>query len=84
MSGGLCWTLCLFFLPETRGDVILTKRAKALQKSTGQPYFVFGLDVHESFGQALKVSLSRPLLYLVRPLSSLVYSLALFPDVWFL
>lgn len=64
-AGGLCWVLCLFFFPETRGDVILKKRCKKLEKETGKHHFVHGLDVHESWGEAFKVSCSRPLLYLV-------------------
>ena len=65
-AGGLCWVLCVFFFPETRGDVILKKRCAKLEKETGKHHFVHGLDVHESWGEAFKVSCSRPLLYLVR------------------
>jgi hypothetical protein len=66
ISGFVCWILCVFFFPETRGDVILKKRCARLEKQTGKHHFVHGLDVHESWGEAFKVSCSRPLIYLVR------------------
>jgi hypothetical protein len=64
-SGGLCWLLCLVFFPETRGDVILSRRAKALTAQTGREHFVIGLDIHETWASAFRVSCSRPLIYLV-------------------
>lgn len=64
-AGALCWVLCVFFFPETRGDVILKKRCARLEKETGRHHFVHGLDVHENWKEAFKVSCSRPLIYLV-------------------
>ncbi|ORY72935.1 MFS general substrate transporter [Leucosporidium creatinivorum] len=64
MSNGVCWLLCLFFFPETRGEVILGKRAKALEASTGRSHYVNGLDVHESWATAFRISCTRPLNFL--------------------
>ena len=49
---------------DSRGDVILARKARALTQSTGRQHYVAGLDVHASWGQAIKTSLSRPLIYL--------------------
>jgi hypothetical protein len=60
LPGLVCFLLCYFFFPETRGDVILHQRAKRLTKSTGRPHFVVGLDEHEGWLEALKTSTARP------------------------
>ncbi|GAA5945293.1 hypothetical protein JCM1841_002722 [Sporobolomyces salmonicolor] len=64
MSNGACFALCLFFFPETRGEVILRKRCKALAAETGRPHYVEGADVFEGWFEAIKISCARPLLYL--------------------
>ncbi|GAA6042758.1 hypothetical protein JCM8097_007461 [Rhodosporidiobolus ruineniae] len=64
MSNGLCFLLCLAFFKEPRAEVILSKRAARLQKETGVPHYVAGSDHYESWGQKLKSSCSRPILYL--------------------
>ncbi|GAA5896447.1 hypothetical protein JCM8208_001877 [Rhodotorula glutinis] len=63
-SNGLCFVLCLFFFPEPRADVILGKRCKQLEKETGRPHYVEGAERFEGWVEALKVSSTRPLLYL--------------------
>ncbi|GAA5837618.1 hypothetical protein JCM9279_006807 [Rhodotorula babjevae] len=63
-SNGLCFVLCLCFFPEPRADVILSKRCKQLEKETGRPHYVDGAERFEGWWQALKVSSTRPLLYL--------------------
>ncbi|GAA5848440.1 hypothetical protein JCM8547_004514 [Rhodosporidiobolus lusitaniae] len=64
ISNGVVFLLVLFFFPEPRADVILGKRAKRLQQETGRPHFVEGADHFEGWFDALKISCSRPLLYL--------------------
>ncbi|KAL8276324.1 hypothetical protein RQP46_011290 [Phenoliferia psychrophenolica] len=64
MSAFSCFLFCLFLFPETRGDVILSKRAKMMEKETGRPHYVLGADNAESMWEATKISCSRPLVYL--------------------
>lgn len=64
IAAGVCFILCLFFFPETRGDVILAKRAKVLKKETGRHHYVLGADDVEGLWEAMKISCARPLLYL--------------------
>ncbi|TNY16927.1 major facilitator superfamily domain-containing protein, partial [Rhodotorula diobovata] len=63
-TNALCFFLCLFFFPEPRADVILGKRCKQLEKETGRPHYVDGAERFEGWWQALKLSSTRPLLYL--------------------
>lgn len=94
-ASGLCFLLCLFFLPETyvnhlhstyvsyptfshyfkltlslyrsRGELILAKRAAALTKETGKPHYIRGTDRAdraESWLSAVKITSTRPLVYL--------------------
>ncbi|BGO89528.1 hypothetical protein NBRC10512_003989 [Rhodotorula toruloides] len=64
ISNSICFVLCLFLFPEPRADVILGKRCKKLQAESGRPHFVEGLEGTESMLDAVKLSLTRPLLYL--------------------
>ncbi|BGP05970.1 hypothetical protein JCM10049v2_001789 [Rhodotorula toruloides] len=75
ISNSICFVLCLFLFPEPRADVILGKRCKKLQAESGHPHFVEGLEGTESMLDAVKLSLSRPLLYLFT--EPIVASLAL-------
>lgn len=65
----------IFFTRETRGSVILSKRAKKLRKETGDERYQCRSDAERaSLAVMLKVSLTRPLckltlLLLARPLS---------------
>ncbi|GAA5828309.1 hypothetical protein JCM5353_003296 [Sporobolomyces roseus] len=64
-TNGLVFLYVLFFFKEPRGEVILRKRCKQLAKETGRPHYVEGADSdEEGWLQMLKVSLSRPLLFL--------------------
>ena len=56
----------LTFAFLSRGSLILEKRAAALTKETGKPYYIRGSDNIElmTFGERVKISLTRPLLYL--------------------
>ncbi|GAA5862316.1 hypothetical protein JCM8547_007601 [Rhodosporidiobolus lusitaniae] len=63
MSGTSC-VLVFFFLPETRGELILSKRASALTKKTGHEHYIRGARRTVSFLDGVKVSATRPLLYL--------------------
>ncbi|GAA6017150.1 hypothetical protein JCM10207_002552 [Rhodosporidiobolus poonsookiae] len=62
-----CGTSCLLvilFLPETRGELILSKRADALTKETGEQHYIRGGDRFDGFLEKVKVSSTRPLVYL--------------------
>ncbi|BGP29998.1 hypothetical protein JCM10296v2_001750 [Rhodotorula toruloides] len=75
ISTSVCFVLCLFLFPEPRADVILGKRCKKLQEESGRPHLVEGLEGTESMLDAVKLSLTRPLLYLFT--EPIVASLAL-------
>ncbi|KAK4703621.1 hypothetical protein P7C70_g2595, partial [Phenoliferia sp. Uapishka_3] len=66
IMGGVAFLLIFFFLPETRGILILEKRADALTKETGKPHYIRGADYIElaTFAERVKISLTRPLIYL--------------------
>lgn len=49
-----------FILRETRGDVLLTKRAKRLRKETGQPIYAQSEVEKANVVDMLKTSFSRP------------------------
>ncbi|GAA5956178.1 hypothetical protein JCM21900_006829 [Sporobolomyces salmonicolor] len=61
---GVSFLLCLFFLPETRGEIILSKRVGRLEQETGRPHYVRGAVRIDSWGEAVKISATRPLVYL--------------------
>ncbi|GAA6024106.1 hypothetical protein JCM11491_005995 [Sporobolomyces phaffii] len=64
-TNGAVFLYVLFFFIEPRGEVILRKRCKQLTKETGKPHYVEGADSDEDgWLQMLKISVSRPLLYL--------------------
>ncbi|KAI5293401.1 hypothetical protein KEM52_005564 [Ascosphaera acerosa] len=65
---GAMWIVCALIVPETYAPVLLRKRAKKLSKLTGKK-FESKLDIERgvvTLGQALKTSLSRPWLLLIR------------------
>ncbi|KAL8279603.1 hypothetical protein RQP46_007916 [Phenoliferia psychrophenolica] len=66
IMGGVQFLLVLCFLPETRGSLILEKRAAARTKETGREHYISGTDHLElmTFRERIKISLTRPLLYL--------------------
>ncbi|GJN88631.1 hypothetical protein Rhopal_001597-T1 [Rhodotorula paludigena] len=64
ISNGVCFLLITFFFVEPRADVILGKRCKALEKETGRPHYVEGAERFEGWAEALKLSSTRPLMYL--------------------
>lgn len=49
-----------FILKETRGDVILTRRAKRIRKETGREVYTKAELGGESVMQMLKISFTRP------------------------
>jgi hypothetical protein len=57
---GLSITANLFFLRETRGDVLLSRRAKRLTKITGKRHCCASDLQKKSFTNLLRVSLVRP------------------------
>ncbi|GAA6033954.1 hypothetical protein JCM8097_000426 [Rhodosporidiobolus ruineniae] len=63
MSGCSC-ILTFFFLPETRGELILSKRANALTEESGIQHYIRGAHKARSFIEGVKLSSTRPLLYL--------------------
>jgi hypothetical protein len=64
-TNGAVFLYVLFFFVETRGEVILRKRCKQLTKESGKPHYVEHADSDEDgWLQMLKISVSRPLLYL--------------------
>ncbi|GAA5933008.1 uncharacterized protein JCM15063_002268 [Sporobolomyces koalae] len=63
-TNGAVFLYVLFCFAETRGEVILRKRCAKLTKETGKPHYVEGADQAEGWLEMLKISLSRPLLYL--------------------
>ncbi|GAA5903831.1 hypothetical protein JCM6882_001327 [Rhodosporidiobolus microsporus] len=64
ITSGTSCILVALFLPETRGELILSKRATALTKETGNQHYIRGAQRVESFAEAVKISSTRPLLYL--------------------
>ncbi|GAA5983469.1 hypothetical protein JCM11641_005819 [Rhodosporidiobolus odoratus] len=64
ITSGLSCLLVALFLPETRGELILSKRADALTQETGQQHYIRGAHKVESFAEAVKISATRPLVYL--------------------
>ncbi|GAA5911084.1 uncharacterized protein JCM6883_004264 [Sporobolomyces salmoneus] len=64
-TNGAVFLYTLFFFKECRGEVILRKRCKQLTQETGQRHYVEGADSdEEGWLHMLKISVSRPLLYL--------------------
>lgn len=64
-TNGAVFLYVLFFFKECRGEVILRKRCKKLTQETGRNHYVEGADSdEEGWLSMLKVSVSRPLLYL--------------------
>ncbi|GAA5854505.1 hypothetical protein JCM3766R1_004925 [Sporobolomyces carnicolor] len=64
-TNGAVFLYTVFLFQECRGEVILRKRCKQLTRETGRRHFVDGADSdEEGWVQMLKVSVSRPLLYL--------------------
>ncbi|KAI5478785.1 hypothetical protein MNV49_004611 [Pseudohyphozyma bogoriensis] len=62
----VCFLLCLFFFDESRGEVILAKRAEKLTEETGRHHYVAGVDIAltETIWEATRISVSRPIKYL--------------------
>ncbi|KAM0754246.1 MFS general substrate transporter [Meredithblackwellia eburnea MCA 4105] len=61
--------LCFCFLPETRGELILEKRAKSISNTSAagngrQTVLGGGIAHTDSFFERMKGSISRPLIYL--------------------
>ncbi|KAI5474648.1 hypothetical protein MNV49_002692 [Pseudohyphozyma bogoriensis] len=63
MSGTSC-LLVIFFLPETRGEVLLQARAIKSEKETGRPHYIPGGVHAHNWVEAFKKSSTRPLVYL--------------------
>ena len=64
--GGLMLTLMVFLLPETHQDLLLTWKASALRKVSGQKHWRGPMEVREiTLWQRLKVALSRPFAWIV-------------------
>ncbi|KAI5476209.1 hypothetical protein MNV49_007971 [Pseudohyphozyma bogoriensis] len=63
MSGVACLLVTLF-LPETRGEVLLQKRAIKHEKETGRPHYIPGGMHARSWSEAFKKSSTRPLVFL--------------------
>lgn len=65
--GALVFVLMAVFLSETRGPVLLSRRARSLTKSDPQrrQYKCSADDDRVSFWQAVKISLSRPAWWLI-------------------
>ena len=61
---GTVFISMLFILQETRGTVLLSRRARRLTKETGKLHRCRADDERSSFGVMLSTSLTRPFLYL--------------------
>lgn len=58
------FVLMVIFLRETRGPVLLSRRARRLTKETGKLHRCSADDERTSFWTAVKISLSRPAVWL--------------------
>jgi len=62
---GTFWFIIYFFLPETRGTIIMMKKAKRLRAETGNPNIYAACEKErETAGRLWKVSLVRPFKFL--------------------
>ncbi|KZF22902.1 MFS general substrate transporter [Xylona heveae TC161] len=57
---GGCLPIFWFILKETRGDVILARKAKKLRKSTGRNIYAKAELTRDSIPKMLKISFTRP------------------------
>ncbi|EIM24085.1 MFS general substrate transporter [Wallemia mellicola CBS 633.66] len=63
--GGVCWLLTIFTLKESYAPIILQNRAQKLRKETGDDrYYTKYEKVKPPMKELIKVSLTRPLLFL--------------------
>lgn len=69
----VCWIL-ISTVPETLAPVLLTRRAKRLRAETGDDSYRSHYELHKkSLGENLRISLSRPIILLVRePIVALI------------
>jgi hypothetical protein len=72
---GTVFISMLFILQETRGTVLLSRRARRLTKETGKLHRCRADDERSSFGVMLTTSLTRPFLYLTTEPIVLAFSL---------
>ncbi|PWY99052.1 MFS general substrate transporter [Testicularia cyperi] len=64
---GFILILIVLFLRETRGSIILTRRAAKLRKTTGDPRYKARAELERaSLSILIKNSLTRPLIFLVK------------------
>ncbi|TKY88039.1 hypothetical protein EX895_003135 [Sporisorium graminicola] len=64
---GFILLLLLLFLRETRGSIILTRRAAKMRKTTGDPRYKARAELERaSVSVLIKNSLTRPLLFLIK------------------
>ncbi|KAI5476210.1 2-isopropylmalate synthase [Pseudohyphozyma bogoriensis] len=63
LSGVTC-LLFILFLPETRGELLLQKRAIRHEKETGRPHYIPGGVHARNWSEAFKKSSTRPLVFL--------------------
>ncbi|CDZ96474.1 mfs general substrate transporter [Phaffia rhodozyma] len=58
---GLCFVLCLFFIPETYAPIILAKKAKKLRKSSGDENYYAPIERLDTSAKArVKMILVKP------------------------
>ncbi|PYI01191.1 MFS general substrate transporter [Aspergillus sclerotiicarbonarius CBS 121057] len=64
--GGLMFTIMVFFQQETHQDLLLTWKAAAVRKYSGQPHWRGPIEVRQvSLAQRLKIALSRPFAWIL-------------------
>lgn len=64
---GFILLLLLIFLRETRGSILLTRRAAKLRKTTGDPRYKARAELERSsLSVLIKNSLTRPLVFLIK------------------
>ncbi|CED83908.1 Synaptic vesicle transporter SVOP and related transporters (major facilitator superfamily) [Phaffia rhodozyma] len=63
MFGGL-FVVLIFALKETRGSILLSRRAVKLTKQTGKPHAAPGDAERKDIKTLVKISISRPLIFL--------------------
>ena len=73
MFAGVVVLLFLLFLPESHAPTILSRKAKALRKTTGHRYYTEGELTSPALSQRLKTSFSRPtVMLLTQPVIQIV------------
>lgn len=66
MMAGVTSVVCFIFFRETRGSVILSRRAAKLRKETGSERYKCRADEERaSLAILIKVGISRPLWFLI-------------------